>query len=370
METAEGTKAAPRLAPPTGGNSFRAPSGAGLNWTLLLVLVVIWGSTFAGIRIGVETIDPAWLVTGRLLGASFFLLTWMAGFRILNPRPRPRADGSAPVSMRAIGWFCFIGVAATAVPFVLYANAAKTTGSAVLAICNGATPFGTAILAHFFVGDRLSGRRIAGVMLGFLGLVVLVLPEFGGGAGGTLTGILLAILGALLYSVGNVGTRRAPRVEPVMSSFIIVASAGIATLAFALLTAPFPTEASTASLIAMMMLALLPTALAMFLYVWLIQRAGAVFVSFTTYMSPLWATALGVLFLNEELHWSMVGALALILAGVAVANRRRLAQPLIIDVQPVREHIRPGPVAPNGDQSICKDGRHRNDYRRQTGRAP
>ena len=51
----------------------------------------------------------------------------------------------------------------------------------------------------------------------------------------------------------------------------------------------------------------------MFVYVWLIQRAGPVFVSFTTYMSPLWATGLGVLFLGEPLHWSMVGALALIL---------------------------------------------------------
>ncbi|MDP3736493.1 MAG: DMT family transporter [Hyphomonadaceae bacterium] len=319
METAEETKAAPRFSAPTGHSFFRAPTGAALNWTLLLVLVVIWGSTFAGIRIGVETIDPAWLVTGRLLGASAFLAIWILGSRVLNRRVR--ADGSAPVSMKAIGWFCFIGVTATAVPFVLYATAAQTTGSAVLAICNGATPFGTAILAHFFVGDRLSGRRVAGVMLGFLGLVVLVLPEFGEEAGGTLTGILLAIGGALLYSVGNVGTRRAPRVEPAMSSFIIVFSAGLSTLALALLTSPFPTEASTASMIAMVMLALLPTALAMFLYVWLIQRAGAVFVSFTTYMSPLWATALGVLFLNEELHWSMVGALALILVGVAVANR-------------------------------------------------
>ena len=72
----------------------------------------------------------------------------------------------------------------------------------------------------------------------------------------------------------------------------------------------------------------MPTAVAMALYVWLIQRSGAVFVSFTTYMSPLWATFLGVTFLAEPLHWSMIGALALILAGVAVANwkpRRRPA---------------------------------------------
>jgi drug/metabolite transporter (DMT)-like permease len=224
--------------------------------------------------------------------------------------------------MKALVWFGFIGVVATGLPFILYANAAKTTGSAVLAICNGATPFATAIAAHIFIGDRLTGRRIAGVLLGFAGLVVLVLPEFGEEAGGSLVGIMLAIAGAWLYAVGNVGTRMAPRVEPAASSFIIVTAAGLSTLALALFTAPFPEHASTASIVAMMMLALFPTAFAMFLYVWLIQRAGAVFVSFTTYMSPLWATALGVLFLGEPLHWSMVGALVLILIGVGVANAR------------------------------------------------
>jgi drug/metabolite transporter (DMT)-like permease len=298
---------------------LKAPSGALLNWIILLVLVVIWGSTFAGIRIGVQTIDPAWLVTGRLLLASILLAIWIAVTRALNPKPR--ADAHAPVSGRAIYWFAFIGIAGTATPFILFAHAAESIGSAVMAICNGATPFATAIAAHIFIGDKLTGRRIAGVLVGFLGLVVLVLPEFGVESGGSLAGIALAVFGAFLYAIGNVGTRMAPKVEPAMSSFLIVTAAGLSTLVLALFTAPFPTQVSTSSLTAMIMLSLFPTAIAMFLYVWLIQRAGAVFVSFTTYMSPLWATGLGVLFLDEPLHWSMVGALILILLGVAVANR-------------------------------------------------
>ena len=107
-----------------------------------------------------------------------------------------------------------------------------------------------------------------------------------------------------------------------MSSLVLIGTGGVVTLMIALATEPFPTEASGASITAMIVLGLLPTAFAMFVYVWLIQRAGPVFVSFTTYMSPLWATGLGVLFLGEPLHGSMVGALALILAGVAVANRK------------------------------------------------
>jgi drug/metabolite transporter (DMT)-like permease len=76
----------------------------------------------------------------------------------------------------------------------------------------------------------------------------------------------------------------------------------------------------------MIFLALMATGLGFILWVWLIRRVGSVFVSFTTYLSPLWAAGLGVAFLGEELHQSMIGALALILAGVAVANRRPRAQ--------------------------------------------
>ncbi len=316
METAEEASGVSRRVP-------RRLSGDALSWAALLLLVVIWGSTFAGIRMGVETISPAWLVAGRLLSGTFFLGAWMVVAGMLNGRTR--AHGGVKVSLKAIGWFAFIGTAATAIPFVMYAHAAESVGSAVMAICNGGTPFATVLLAHFLVHDRLTARRVAGVLMGFLGLVVLVLPEFGKEGGGTLIGILLAIIGAWLYAVGNIATRMAPRIDAVTSSFFIVGTAGVFALAYALVAEPFPQNASMNSIIAMIVLGLLPTAFAMFVYVWLIQRAGPVFVSFTTYMSPLWATGLGVLFLGEPLHWSMVGALALILAGVAVANARRKA---------------------------------------------
>jgi drug/metabolite transporter (DMT)-like permease len=295
-------------------------SGDALSWAALLLLVVIWGSTFAGIRVGVETISPAWFVTGRLLSGAFFLGAWIVLARLF--RPVQAGGDDTRLSWRAHGWFALIGIGATMIPFVMYAHAAETVGSAVMAICNGATPFATVLMAHVFVGDRLNARRLLGVLVGFLGLVLLVLPEFGEGGGASLIGLLLAIAGAWLYAVGNIATRLAPRVEPVLSAFVIVGMGGIAALGYALAVEPFPVAPSMASITAMLILGLLPTAFAMFVYVWLIRRAGPVFVSFTTYMSPLWATGLGVLFLGEELHWSMIGALTLILAGVAVANRR------------------------------------------------
>ena len=126
METAGGKAKTTR--PPAPGLT-----GDALSWAALLLLVVIWGSTFAGIRIGVETISPAWLVTGRLLSGAAFLGAWIA---IAGAVTRsPRADATPKVGLAAIGWFALIGIAATAAPFVLYAHAAESIGSAVMAIC-------------------------------------------------------------------------------------------------------------------------------------------------------------------------------------------------------------------------------------------
>ncbi len=315
MESAAG-KAEPSAGPRLAGDA--------LSWATLMLLVVIWGSTFAGLRIGVETITPAWLVAGRMLSGAGFLGLWLLAARMLRPGPQP--DDRPRLTPAAYGWFGLIGIGATMAPFVMYAHAAESVGSAVLAICNGGTPFATVLMARVWTGEELSLQRLAGVMLGFFGLVLLVLPEFRDGAEASLIGLLLGIVGAWLYAVGNIATRLAPRVEPVLSAFIIVAMGGVAALAYAMAMEPFPADANARSITAMILLGLLPTAIAMFFYVWLIRRAGPVFVSFTTYMSPLWATGLGVLFLDEELRWSMVGALALILAGVAVANRQQPAK--------------------------------------------
>ncbi len=94
---------------------------AGISWAALILLVVIWGSTFAGIRVGVETISPAWLVTGRMLSGAFFLATWLTVIGPLNGRTR--AHEGARVTGKALAWFGFIGVVATAIPFLMYAHA-------------------------------------------------------------------------------------------------------------------------------------------------------------------------------------------------------------------------------------------------------
>lgn len=292
-----------------------------LSWVTLLVLVVIWGSTYAVVRIGVRTIDPLWLVAGRLIGAALLIALGMGAIRLVRGR-QPDGDGHAPLSLAAVGWFALVGTVFNALPLAFYATAAKTTDSAVLAICNGGTPIFTALAAHLAIrDDRLTPRRAIGVAMGFLGLLALVGPELAEGVSAGAVALALAIAGAMLYAGSGIGTRLAPRISPLTSVLIIMASGGALDLVFALLTAPFPAAPSAESLAAVAALALIPSAVAFVLWVWLIRRSGAVFVSLTNYLMPLWAAWLGVVFLHETLGWPAFAAMGLILAGVAVASR-------------------------------------------------
>jgi drug/metabolite transporter (DMT)-like permease len=303
-----------------------APAGVHprpIDWFVLLVLVAIWGSTYAVVRIAVRSIDPAWLVAGRQGGAAVLIAAWLGATHLFaSSRPAAGAPPYEPVSARAIFWFSLVGIVFNAVPLTLYALAAKTTPSAVLAICNGGTPIFTALAAHLiFADDRLTPRRAIGVAMGFGGLIVLVGPELAGESAGA-AGLTLAIIGALLYAGSGIGARFAPRISPTASTLIIMLSGALVALPTAFIAAPFPTHATPEAIVALAALAAIPSAFAFVIWIWLIQRTGAVFVSLSNYMMPLWATVLGVVLMHETIGWTAAVALGLIFAGVAIASRK------------------------------------------------
>jgi len=304
------------------GGSAGLTQGAG-KWIALAALVVMWGSAYAGLTIAVETIDPLWTAAGRLIGASACLGLIQLILLARSGRAAPE-ERTAQGRGRILASYAVIGGVFTAAPFCLYAVAARDTPSAILSICNGGSPFFTAVFAHLFLpGERLGPRAGIGVLCGFAGLAVLVGPQaLDAGAGLSAAGVMLAILGAALYAGGNVATRLAPALQPVASSLLITATGGACALAAAVAISPSPGSPDTASLLALALLAVFPTGLATILYVWLIRHAGAMFVAYITYLAPLWAALIGVGLLGEPLTWGMALALALILAGVFVSNAR------------------------------------------------
>lgn len=290
------------------------------DWAILFLLVVIWGSAFAGVKIAVAHIPPLWVTAGRLWVAVATLGVVLAVSRQRLPS----------LSDAAWKFYAVNGLIGMAIPFAMFATAAATLPSAVAAICNGATPLFTAGLAHLLLeNDRLTPRKIAGVGLGFVGLLVLVAPRLSHGMNIETLALSAALGGAALYAVSNIITKRSPPVPSSVGAFMFCGWGAVFATLNALVLSPPPSWPPMSSLLAVTGLGVLPTGLATVGYVFLVHRRGPTFTTMAIYMAPIWATFLGVAVMHERPPATAFAALALILAGVALATsaRRTPVQP-------------------------------------------
>jgi drug/metabolite transporter (DMT)-like permease len=292
-----------------------------VDWLVMAFLVVAWGSAFAALKIAVAHIEPVWNAALRL---------WIA-VATLAVVLLVRRERLPPARHPAWRFYATTGLVGMAAPFILFAYAAQSLPSAVNAMCNGASPIFTAVLAHLFVtGDRLSLQRAAGVGVGFLGLAALLAPKLAGGVNLESLAMASAIGAAGLYAVANVLTKNAPPAPPATSALMLALWGAIYATAAALVAAPLPAWPPWPAAIAVVAQGVFPAGLATIGWVFLIQRRGPLFVSLSIYLAPLWATAVGMAFLGERPEWTAFLALALILAGVALATLER-------------REVRPGP---------------------------
>jgi drug/metabolite transporter (DMT)-like permease len=291
-----------------------------LDWLVLAGLVIAWGSAFGALKIAVHDIPPAWNTVVRLWVASAVLgavcLMQRERLPALLPRPAP-----------AWGYYTVIGLIGMALPFFLFAFAATGLPSAVNAICNGASPIFTALLAYLWLREEQMGpRRALGVGLGFAGLVVLVAPRLLHGVSVETLALAAALTGAALYAVSNIVTRKAPPVASSVGGLMMCLTGAVAATAATFALEPLPAAAPSWQAVASVAgLGVFSTALGSVGYVFLIKRQGPVFMTMAIYLAPLWATALGVMLLGERPGWPAYAALALILGGVALATTTRKA---------------------------------------------
>ena len=282
-----------------------------IDWAVLAFLVLWWGSSFAVLKIATEHIAPMWNTAIRLMVAIPVL-----GL-VLAARGQPLPPWRDPV-WRAYAW---IGLLGMAVPFTLYAYSAQRLPSAVNAICNGASPIFTGVLAHAFIPtDRLTPRSAAGVLMGFAGLVVLVAPGFSQGLTVEAMGLAAALVGAALYAISNNLTRTAPPVPAASGALLMCLWSAPVALGGAIVFEGPPPLPPLSSLLAVLALGVVSTAIGTIAYVFLIHRRGPLFMSMGIYLAPCLATALGMAALGERPGWPAFAALALILCGVALVT--------------------------------------------------
>ncbi|MEM0948135.1 MAG: DMT family transporter [Pseudomonadota bacterium] len=280
-----------------------------LNWALLLLLSVIWGTAFMGVEIALRGQPPMWVAAGRTGLAALILTT--AGQAL--------GQGLSSISGRRRWLFvAAFGMTAAALPFTLLSWGQQHVPSAFAGVSMGTVPLLTLLLVMVFSPEEGIGpRRIIGVVLGFIGLLVLVGPgALEQGSSLTLWGRLACVASAACYAAGNVLTRRAPVIQP-----IAMAAGGMVVATFilvpaALLTDGLPTWPNAGPGAALLWVAIGPTAIAAFLQVRVIRSAGSLFMSQVSYLVPLWSVVFGITLLGEDLPPQLFIALALILTGI------------------------------------------------------
>lgn len=291
-----------------------ARSGARLDWRLrFAALGLIWGFIFLFIKLGTQAYAPLQVVLGRM---AFGALTLVIALWLKRER-LPR--GAALWARLSVAAFLL-----NTVPFTLFAYAEQTIPSALAGICNATTPLWSMVLSVVALSeDRPTRHRIAGVGLGFAGVLV-VLGAWQGFSGEDTTGTALALGAALSYAIGWIYVRRA--LSSAGSNLTVAAGqlmAGTAqltvlTVAFTSLPASFP----AAPTLAIVALGVVGTGYANLLQFGLVHEKGPTIAMMATYMIPPVATVAGVLLLGEHLSWNVFVGAAIILTGAALTQRR------------------------------------------------
>lgn len=268
----------------------------------LLALAAIWGASFLFIRIVSPAIGPWMTADLRVLIAGVALLAY---FRLTGYDPEWRRWGRHYVAM---------GMLTSGIPFLLYAYAALQLPAGLMSVLNATSPMFAAIMAALLLGERMSGRRIAGLVFGVIGVALVTRPV---GAGFPVPAVAACLLAAWCYGISGTYMRRwAKDVPPPGMAVGTQMSAGLALLPFAALSAPasLPSPLVIGCLLG---LGLVCGAIAYLLYFRLIRDIGPTGALTVTYLIPVFGMLFGALFLGETVSLLMLGGVALVLAGTA-----------------------------------------------------
>lgn len=290
-----------------------------ITWAALLVVYIVWGSTYLAIAIVVETMPPLLAASGRFIAAGLLMglvLGAVRGWRTLR-LTRAQVIGSGLVGLALL-----LGGNG----MVMYGQ--RTVPSGVAAVIIAVVPLWVVVLR---VAARESVRpgTLAGVVIGFAGVAVLVAAD---GISGEidLAGMLILVMAGASWAAGSFYSRRLslPRDPFVAAAAQMVlggAALAVAAVAAGELNLLVPSEFALTSSVALLYLVLFGSILAYSAYTWLLQNAPVSKVATYAYVNPVVAIALGWLVLNEEFTPSMAigGAMIVLAVGLVIRTESR-----------------------------------------------
>jgi drug/metabolite transporter (DMT)-like permease len=287
-------------------------------WGALSVVYVVWGSTYLAIRVMVRTMPPLLASGARFLVAAAVLALVL---RLRGGR------GALRVTRRGLGACALVGLLLLAGGNGLVVLGERSVPSGLAALLVAAVPLWV-VLLRVATGDWPGGRTVAGVLVGFAGLAVLVLPGRSGAA--TLGGIALVLAASLSWSVGSFLSPRLPMPpDPLVATTWEMTCGGTVMVLLGIGTGELHgfalSQVSGEGWASFAYLVTFGSLVAFTAYVWLLGNAPISLVSTYAYVNPVVAVALGALLLGERVSgWILAGA-ALVVGGVGlvVSKERR-----------------------------------------------
>ena len=285
-------------------------------WVLLIFLGALWGSAFMFIKVATPEYGPVALVNARLIIASLIFLPIL-----LRKKYLPLLN---PIWKHVL----ILSVINNMIPFTLFSFASLGSSSNILAILNATTAFNTMVIAYFWINESVTFKQIVGLILGFIGVIILVNPQ---NSEATLISSISCLLAAAFYSLSTVFIQKnsAKTNKLVLIGWSIIFSA-VLMMPFSYLYLPESIPSFEAN-IAAVWLGAVSTGLGFLGYVRLIDKIGAVKTSIVAYFLPVFGILWGYIFLDEKISASVVFGCIVVVIGTfyATSNNNKLPKRIL-----------------------------------------
>ena len=289
------------------------------HWIMVSTLGIVWGSTFLFIELALQGITPLWLTSARIVfAAAITSVIWLkrGGVLFIN---------------RDTAWLRLgiIGITSTALPFQLISWGQQYVTSSFAGLAMASMPLFVLPLAYFFnTNEALDKSKFIGLIIGFLGIIILFSPNFSlenSTASLVTFGKLACVLAAFCYASNSILMRKLPSIDPVGLAAVTLLIGSIWVVAWAFAIEGPPPSINTETLLILILLGFLPTAMANLIRVVLIREAGPVFLGIANYIIPLWAAMVGALVLKEALPIEFYLAATITISGIYISQMKALA---------------------------------------------
>jgi len=278
----------------------------------LVLLAALWGASFLFMRLGAHEFGPIVLAAVRVGLASAMLIPLLAS-RGQLAQLRTHWKG-----------LLIVGALNSAIPFALFPYAEEHVASSIIGVINGMTPMTTVIVSQLWPGgEKATPNKIAGVVIGLLGAVLLASPSLGAGST-EVVALLAALVATLCYALTLNYARRFKGLDSATVASSSLTGAAIVMIPIALFFSGVPVITKAETWASLFGIAVFSTSFSFLLVYWLLPRVGATNLSLNTFITPISAILLGVLVLHEGMAPIQIAGIAVIFIGLVVIDGRLL----------------------------------------------